>query len=123
MLVVLARLYQSFFDTLQAVYPFFVGSAKWFSLLHDELEKIEDALALRNLSATRWTARAESLKAMWVSYDGVLDVLRKIECSSSVDTKGKALATGLLAKPLRVDFVTCFAYVHETCTLENKSSH
>ena len=34
--------------------------------MHDELEKIENALALRNLSATRWTARAESLKAMWV---------------------------------------------------------
>ena len=94
------------FDTLQTVYAFFVGSTKrFYSLLHDELEKIENALALRNLSATRWTARAESLKAMWVSYDGVLDVLRKIECSSSVDAKGKALATGLLAKLLRVDFV------------------
>ena len=99
------------FDTLQAVYAFFVGSTKRFSLLHDELEKIENALALRNLSATRWITRAESLKAMWVSYDGVLDVLRKIECSSSVDAKGKALATGLLAKLLRVDFVVSLMFM------------
>ena len=99
------------FDTLQAVYAFFVGSSKRFSLLHDELEKIENALALRNLSATRWTARAESLKAMWASYDGVLDVLRKIECLSSVDAKGKALATGLLAKLLRVDFVVSLMFM------------
>ena len=99
------------FDTLQAVYVFFVRSTKRFSLLHDELEKIENALALRNLSATRWTARAESLKAMWVSYDGVLDVLRKIDCSSSVDAKGKALATGLLANLLRVDFVVSLMFM------------
>ena len=81
------------------------------SLLHDELEKIENALALRNLSATRWTARAESLKVMWVSYDGVLDVLCKIECLSSVDAKGKALATRLLAKLLRVEFVVSLMFM------------
>ena len=38
---------------------------------------------------------------MWISYE----VLRKISNDDSVDAKGKAAATGLLAKVLRVDFV------------------
>ena len=33
---------------------------------------------LKNLSLTRWTARAESLRALWISYEAVIEVLRKI---------------------------------------------
>ena len=81
------------FNTLLAVYEFFVGSTKLFAVLHDELElldTIENALSLRNLSVTWWTARAESLRAMWLSYDGVLDVLKEISMSPSVDAKRQA---------------------------------
>ena len=99
------------FNTLQAVYAFFVGSTKRFSLLHDELGTIENALALRNLSATRWTARAESLRAMWLSYDGVLDVLQEISNSPSVDAKGQASSTGLVARLLRFYFVVCLMFM------------
>ena len=60
---------------------------------------------MRNLSLTRWTARAESLRAMWMSYEAVLDVLETISNTASVDAKGKAAATGLSCKLLRVDFV------------------
>ena len=66
---------------------------------------------LRNLSLTRWTARAESLRAMWISYETVIDVLRKISNDDSVDAKGKAAATGLLAKVLRVDFVVSLMFM------------
>ena len=89
------------FETLQVTYSFFSGSTKRYAVLHDELQNVENSLMLRNLSLTRWTARAESLRAMWISYE----VLRKISNDDSVDAKGKAAATGLLAKVLRVDFV------------------
>ena len=66
---------------------------------------------LRNLSLTRWTARAESLLAMWILYEVLIEVLRKISNDDSVDAKGKAAATGLLAKVLRVDFVVSLMFM------------
>ena len=66
---------------------------------------------LRNLSLTRWTARAESLRVIWISYEAVIEVLRKILNDGSVDVKGKAAATGLLAKVLRVDFVVSLMFM------------
>ena len=99
------------FDTLQATYAFFSGSTKRHSLLNDELENVENSLKLRNLSLTRWTARAESLRAMWMSYEAVLDVLETISNTASVDAKGKAAATGLSCKLLRVDFVVCLMFM------------
>ena len=99
------------FDTLQATYSFFSGSTKRYAVLHDELQSVENSLILRNLSLTRWTARAESLRAMWISYEAVIEVLRKISNDGSVDAKGKAAATGLLAKVLRVDFVVSLMFM------------
>ena len=48
---------------------------------------------------------------MWISYEAVIDVLRKISNDDSVDAKGKAAATGLLAKVLRVDFVVSLMFM------------
>ncbi len=79
--------------------------------MHDELQNVENLLILRNLSLTRWTAQAESLRAMWISYETVIKVLRKISNDGSVDAKGKAAATGLLAKVLRVDFVVSLMFM------------
>ncbi|CAB4011746.1 zinc finger MYM-type 1-like [Paramuricea clavata] len=55
--------------------------------------------------------RAESLRAMWISYEAVIEVLRKISNDGSVDAKGKAAATGLLAKVLRVDVVVSLMFM------------
>ena len=79
--------------------------------MNDELQNVENSLMLINLSLTRWTARAESLRAMWISYEAVIDVLRKISNDDSVDAKGKAAATGLLANILRVDFVVSLMFM------------
>ena len=99
------------FETLQVTYSFFSGSTKRYAVLHDELQNVENSLMLRNLSLTRWTARAESLRAMWISYEAVIEVLRKISNDGSVDAKGKAAATGLLAKVLQVDFVVSLMFM------------
>ena len=93
------------FETLQATYTFFSGSTKRYAVLHDELQNVENSLMLRNLSLTRWTARAESLRAMWISYEAVIEVLRKISNDGSVDAKGK------VAKVLRVDFVVSLMFM------------
>ena len=77
------------FITLQTVYAFFVGNTKRFAVLTDKLDSIENPVSLRNLSGTQWTARAESFCAMWVFYDGVLDVLQEISNSPFVDAKGQ----------------------------------
>ena len=99
------------FETLQATCSFFSGSTKRYAVLHDELQNVENSLMLRNLSLTTWKAQAESLRAMWISYKAVIEVLRKISNDGSVDAKGKAAATGLLAKVLRVDFVVCLMFM------------
>ena len=99
------------FETLQATYSSFSGITKRYAVLHDELQNVENSLMLRNLSLTRWTARAESLRAMWIPYETVIEVLRKISNDGSVDAKEKAAATGLLAKVLRVDFVLSLMFM------------
>ena len=46
------------------------------------VKKVENSLKLRNLSKTRWIARAESIRAVWMSYDAVKDTLAAIKTSS-----------------------------------------
>ena len=48
------------FDILQALFVYFTSSTKRFQPLKEEITKIENCLMLRNLSKTRWSARAES---------------------------------------------------------------
>lgn len=52
----------NFIDILESIYVFFSASTKRSSNLMERMEKIEGSLKLRNLSKTRWTARAESIK-------------------------------------------------------------
>ena len=51
------------------------------------------------MSKTRWTARAESIRAVWASFDAIVSSLHMIIDESS-DVKTKALADGLLSKIL-----------------------
>ena len=58
----------SLFEQLEAVYVFFTSSTKRNSIISEKTKAVENALQLRNLSRTRWTARAESIQAVWVSF-------------------------------------------------------
>ena len=91
--------------------------------MNDELENVENSLKLQNLSLTRWTARAESLRALWMSYETVLDVLETISNTASVDAKRKAAATGLSCKLLRVDFIVCLMFMRIILCKTNKSTY
>ena len=87
------------FEVLQSLFDFFTGSTKRHTILVDKMKDIENALQLRNLSKTRWTARAESIRAVWASFDAIVSSLHMIIDESS-DVKTKALADGLLSKIL-----------------------
>jgi hypothetical protein len=60
-------------------------------------------LKLRNLSITRWTARAESIKAVWVLFEYILDVLKKLINDTNIDNKTRA--QGFEKKMLLFDFI------------------
>ena len=91
------------FEILEAL-CFFSSSTKCHSVPTAQLQNVENALLLRNLSKTRWAARAKSIRAAWVSFECITESLREIK-QIYPDTKTKSLADGLLKRLLRFDFV------------------
>ena len=68
------------------------------------MEKIENALKLRNLSKTRWVYRSESIEAVWRSFEAIRNALAeiaKIDNNSLTRTK----ATSLCKKMVKFEFV------------------
>lgn len=112
------------FATLESLYVFFSSSTKRsFSL-----DKIEGSLKLRNLSKTRWTARAQSLWAVWLFSEGIVSVLHEISTNSNIDKKTRVQALGLEKKCLSINFIICMYFMNHimyqmkilTETLETK---
>ena len=101
---------QELFNVLQELYVFFSGSTKRHAVLSDHLAPIENSLQLRNLSKTRWTARSESVRAVWASLEAVLRGLEDVNCST-VETKVKATASGLVKKVKCFDFIASLMFM------------
>ena len=72
--------------------------------------EVDNPLNLRNLSKTRWTARAESIKSVWNSYEVILDSLVKLELESD-DCTTRTSAIGLRTKLLRFDFIVSIMFM------------
>ena len=66
----------SLFEQLEALYVFFASSTKRNSVIVEKIAAVENALQLRNLSRTRWAPRAESVHAVWVSYEAITESLQ-----------------------------------------------
>ena len=64
---------------------------------------------LRNLSKTRWSARAESIQVVWTSFEVILDVLHKVTNKADVKTKTQAL--GLKKKMLSLGFIIALTFM------------
>jgi hypothetical protein len=66
------------FEILQEVFVFFTSSPKRYSVFREKVSEgdVENALDLTNLSATRWVARADSVRAVWSSYEEIVDALK-----------------------------------------------
>ncbi|XP_065654947.1 uncharacterized protein LOC136081550 [Hydra vulgaris] len=99
-------------NILENLYVFFSSSNKRYGLLNEKISKIENALQLRNLSKTRWTARAESVKAVWNSLEAAVESLDEIlllnECFDK-GTRSKALA--LRKQILSFDFIVSISFM------------
>lgn len=54
----------NFFSVLESLYVFFTSSTKRYYYLNNKLLEVHIKLKLCNLSMTRWTARAESIKTV-----------------------------------------------------------
>ena len=100
----------SLFEQLEALYVFFVSSTKRNSVIVENIAAVENALQLRNLSETRWTARAESVQAVWVSYEAIIESLQSLK-EKPDDSKMVADADSILRKILRFDFVAFLMFM------------
>ena len=75
-----------------------------------ELSELENSLNLKDLSKTRWTARAESIKSVWVSFEAIISVLETISTSNEFLGPARAQASGLYKKMLQLDFIACLMF-------------
>lgn len=114
---------------LESLYVFFSASTKRYSVLNKEMD-IENKLQLKNLSKTRWTARAESIKAVWNSFEALCISLSNIYSNSSYfDGPTRTRALGLNKKMLSFDFIVSLIFMKNimyklkmlTETLEKKN--
>ena len=91
------------FDCVQQLYTFFSKSTKRHSQLKEAMQEVENALKLRNLSQTRWSARPESIEAVWRSLDAIIQVLHFNE--EEGDSEANIKATGLINAVVNIDLV------------------
>ena len=81
-----------------------------FKMLRTAKKPLQNANAKKPFSY-KVDSTSGSLRAMWILYEAVIEVLRKIWNDDFADTKGKAPATGLLDKVLWVDFVVSLMFM------------
>ncbi|CAB3983432.1 zinc finger MYM-type 1-like [Paramuricea clavata] len=99
------------FEILQELYVFFTSSTKRYGVLGGKVKESEygKALELRNLSATRWSARADSIRAVWSSFQEIIEALEELE--NSADTKTKAKAGILLDRVKSFEFIVMLMFM------------
>ena len=71
-------LIDQFFTTLQELYYFLTRSTTHFGKVKRKIQELQEGLIMKNLSQTQWIGRAESIRAVWQSYEILLDVLLEI---------------------------------------------
>ncbi|KAF0698493.1 52 kDa repressor of the inhibitor of the protein kinase-like, partial [Aphis craccivora] len=77
-----------------------------------EATDIEIALKLRNLSKTRWTARAEAIKSVWSSFNIIIEVLDEItNTNDKFDKSTRNAANSLSKRLISVDFVVSILFM------------
>lgn len=72
---------EEFFITFQELYNFLTKSTSRFGKLKKNIDTLQEGLIMKNLSRTRWIGRAESIKAVWASYEILIDILDDIKNS------------------------------------------
>ena len=86
---------EEFFTTLQDLYNFLTKSTTRFGRLKREIEALQEGLIMKNLSKICWIGRAESIRAVWDSYEILIDLLKNIRTSEGSDRDAKKMASNL----------------------------
>ncbi|CAB4045720.1 zinc finger MYM-type 1-like, partial [Paramuricea clavata] len=105
-----SSLIDKFFTTLQDLYNFLTKSTSRFGKLKDKIEELQEGLIMKNLSKTRWIGRAESIRAVWLSYEVLLDVLAEVENFQGSDRDARKTANDLSEKIQSFDFYFCMLF-------------
>jgi len=98
----------SFFGFVQALYVYFSASTHRWSVLTDSLGK--KGLTVKSLSDTRWSARADAVKALCAGYNCIKTALMDITSDDDQngttrhDAKCLAASMGTLENAFMADF-------------------
>ena len=90
---------------------FFSRSIKRSAVLRENLQEVENALQLRNLSKTRWVYRSESIDAMWRSFSAVKNALDTLSSLRSVDKPTTDNASRLFDHVVDFNFMFALMYM------------
>lgn len=104
-------LIKELFNYLEELFVFFSSSTKRSHALKEKLAEVENALNLKNLSKTRWTARAESIQAVHRSYEKIITVLDELSQNSNFDKATQVKSLGLRKKILNFDFIVSLYFM------------
>ena len=95
---------EEFFITFQELYNFLTKSTSRFGKLKKNIDTLQEGLIMKNLSKTRWIGRAESIKAVWASYEILIDILDDIKNSEDGDRDARRTASNLLDRIKSFEF-------------------
>ena len=111
------------YDILEQLYVFFSRSRKRSAVLRKNLQEVENALQLRNLSKTRWVYRSEPIDAMWRSFSAVKDALDSLSSLRSVDKPTRDNASRLCDHVVDFNFMFALMYMHAPNYEDHKNPH
>lgn len=98
-------IFSDLFNILEKIYTFFSGSTKRFRKYANRVRDIENSLQLKGISKTRWTARADSIKAVNIAYEQIKELLAEMSADMKLDLNTRNLAFGLYKKVFSFDFI------------------
>ncbi|XP_065678182.1 52 kDa repressor of the inhibitor of the protein kinase-like [Hydra vulgaris] len=90
----------NFFGIIELIYNFFSASKKRWSVLEKNSK-----YSVKNLSKTRWTARADSVRVILNDYKNIINSLAWISEDENFDSSAQAQAQNILFKMEEFEFV------------------
>ena len=89
--------------TLQDLYTLLTKSTSHFDDLKERIEELQEGLIMKSLSKTCWIGRPESIRAVWISYEILLDNLDAVR-TSGVDRDAILTASHLSERMRSFEF-------------------
>lgn len=96
---------ENYFGTLHCLYSFFAASTNRWEFLQNHVP-----VTLKTPSKTRWSAKLQAVKAVFMHLDKIIEVLKSLKCSSNPEIKTEAAS--ILKNIMKFEFIVmcCFWY-------------